>query len=125
MNAMKKRYSLEKLKLSTYEQEIEDGVNYTKLKKPSKEKIKFIKETATNTLKELKKERTNIRMNEADIGAIKELAKKFGLPYQTLISHILHLYVTHQLVNINEVKKLLKAGLLNDQKIKGSLKRQA
>src|SRR3989338_5327526 len=39
-----------------------------------------------------KNKRINIRMHESDLQAIKERAQKHGLPYQTLISTILHNY---------------------------------
>jgi len=108
----KKKYNPEKVKLNAYEQSIEDTVNYKKLKKPSAQRQNEIKAAAKETLRELKTERANIRMNESDMDAIRELAEQAGMPYQTLIAHIIHLYVTDQLVNIQEVKKMVDAGML-------------
>lgn len=113
---MAKQYNPEKVKLSSYERGIEDKLDYSKLRKPSAEAQKKIKAAASETLRELKSERANIRMNESDMNAIRALAEKSGMPYQTLIAHILHLYVTDQLVNISEVKKMVKAGVF-DRKI--------
>ena len=110
---MAKQYNPEKVKLSSYEQGIEDKLDYSKLKKPSADAQEQIKVAASETLRELKSERANIRMNESDMSAIRSLAEKTGMPYQTLIAHILHLYVTDQLVNINEVKKMVEAGVFN------------
>lgn len=45
-----------------------------------------------------KSERMNIRMNEGDLKALKARAIEQGLPYQTLVSSVLHKYVTGQLV---------------------------
>jgi predicted DNA binding CopG/RHH family protein len=45
-----------------------------------------------------KNERMNIRMNEGDLKALKARAMEQGLPYQTLVSSVLHKYVTGQLV---------------------------
>lgn len=45
-----------------------------------------------------KNARMNIRMNEADLKALKARAVEQGLPYQTLVSSVLHKYVTGRLV---------------------------
>jgi len=47
-----------------------------------------LREAATNSLK--KTERTNIRLRRSDMKALKQLAAREGLGYQTLISSILH-----------------------------------
>ena len=113
---MAKQYNAEKVKLNPYEQSIEDKLDYKKLKRPSIEEQEKLKTTASETLRELKSQRANIRMNESDMDAIRVMAEKSGMPYQTLIAHILHLYVTDQLVNISEVKKMVAAGIF-DRKI--------
>lgn len=108
---MAKQYNPNKVKLSSYEQGIEDGIDYNKLKKPPATQQKKIKAEALETLRDLKSARANIRMSENDMEALRSLADKVGMPYQTLIAHILHLYITEQLINIQEVKKLVEAGL--------------
>ena len=45
-----------------------------------------------------KDRRVNIRLSSADVRAIQALALREGIPYQTLISSILHKYVTGRLV---------------------------
>jgi len=45
-----------------------------------------------------KDRRVNIRITNRDLLALKELALEEGIPYQTLISSILHKYVTGRLV---------------------------
>ena len=110
---MAKQYNPNKVKLSPYEQSIENAVDYNKLKKPSAAQQLKIKAEALETLRNLKSARANIRMNESDMEAIRVLAEKAGMPYQTLIAHILHLYVTDQLINIREVKKMVEAGFFN------------
>ena len=45
-----------------------------------------------------KSERMNIRMSEKDIKALKAKAIEEGLPYQSLVSSVLHKYVNGQLV---------------------------
>lgn len=45
-----------------------------------------------------KDRRVNIRMSNRDILALQEIAMEDGIPYQTLMSSILHKYVTGRLV---------------------------
>jgi len=56
----------------------------------------LLQEAARNTLK--KTERTNIRLNKADMLAIKQQAANEGIGYQTLMASILHKAITGQLV---------------------------
>lgn len=44
-----------------------------------------------------KDKRVNIRMSEKDLTAIQKKALEEGIPYQTLISSILHKYITGRL----------------------------
>lgn len=60
------------------------------------EEIKSHKETAKNTLK--KDKRINIRLSSNDLELLKTNAAELGLPYQTLVSSILHQYATGRLV---------------------------
>lgn len=49
----------------------------------------------------------NLRMSEFDLELVKKRAETEGLPYQTLINHIVHKYVTDQMVDRDEVRKVL------------------
>lgn len=51
---------------------------------------------AANTLR--KDRRVNIRISNRDILALQEMAQEDGIPYQTLMSSILHKYVTGRLI---------------------------
>lgn len=51
---------------------------------------------AKNTFK--KDKRVNIRISQKDLEAIQTRALEEGLPYQTLMSSVLHKYVTRRLV---------------------------
>lgn len=53
-----------------------------------------------------------VRLDTRDLAALKSLAEREGLPYQTLLSSVLHKYVSGSLVDVNEARKLyqLKAG---------------
>ncbi|MGZ3633222.1 MAG: hypothetical protein ACXU9U_00415 [Parachlamydiaceae bacterium] len=60
-----------------------------------KKEKKHAEEIATNTLN--KNMRINIRLSSADLFNIKQKAAFEGLPYQTLISSILHKYAAGHL----------------------------
>ncbi len=51
-----------------------------------------------------KDQRMNIRISKKDLGALKLKAMEEGLPYQTLVSSIIHKYVSGQLTD-KELKK--------------------
>lgn len=59
-------------------------------------KIMLHKEVAKNTLR--KDKRINIRLSSNDLESLKTNAVEMGLPYQTLVSSVLHQYVTGRLV---------------------------
>lgn len=71
------------------------------INKEKREKIEKI-------IDRVKKNRViSLRMNNYDLEKIKEKAKEEGIPYQTLISMVLHKYVTKQLVDKEEILKIL------------------
>jgi predicted DNA binding CopG/RHH family protein len=74
---------------------VEDG-NYTSLKDDElKDMTKMLKDAATNTTNRLSKKKSiSIRVVEDDIQRLKAKALHLGMPYQTLISSIIHQY-TH------------------------------
>ena len=47
------------------------------------------------------------RLNQTDFDGLKKLAAENAIPYQTLLGHVIHLYVTGQLVNVKEIRKVL------------------
>ncbi len=59
------------------------------------EDVAKYKAAAKNTFK--KNKRVNIRISEMDLDLLQEKALAEGLPYQTLMSSILHKYVTGRL----------------------------
>ncbi|MGD7036729.1 hypothetical protein [Methylotuvimicrobium buryatense] len=65
----------------------------------SPDEINKYKAAAKNTFR--KDKRVNIRMSELDLELLQEKALIEGLPYQTLMSSILHKYVTGRLVDKN------------------------
>ncbi len=62
-----------------------------KLSKPSKKEIESIKTAANNTFK--KDRRITIRLYNHDFIGIQKKAVEMGIPYQTLISSIIHRYI--------------------------------
>ncbi len=68
-----------------------------KLSKPSKEEIAAIKAAALNTFK--KDKRITIRLYDHDFKGIQKKALQMGIPYQTLISGIIHRYIEGDLIS--------------------------
>ena len=84
-----------------------------KLNKEEKELIKSLEQEEWNSVKNLESEkkryvsyakatfkkdrRVNIRISQKDLAAIQTRALEEGLPYQTLMSSILHKYVNGRL----------------------------
>ena len=62
-----------------------------KLSTPSKKEIDSIKAAANNTFK--KNKRITIRLYDHDFIGIQKKAMEMGIPYQTLISGIIHRYI--------------------------------
>ena len=62
-----------------------------KLSTPSKKEIESIKAAANKTFK--KDKRITIRLYDHDFFGIQKKAMEMGIPYQTLISGIIHRYI--------------------------------
>ena len=71
-----------------------------KLSKPSKKEIEIIKATAKKTL--VKNRRITIRLYDHDYQGIQKKAIEMGIPYQTLISGIVHRYIEGDLTSKTE-----------------------
>lgn len=57
--------------------------------------ISELEQVASNTLK--KNKRINIRLSERDLNGLKTIAAIEGIPYQTLVSSVLHKYLSGRL----------------------------
>jgi predicted DNA binding CopG/RHH family protein len=88
---------LMKKRLDRYEAEILTAYEKGKLVsvQPSREQLRSFRETAKATV--IKDRRVNIRMSSADLMDIQARALEEGIPYQTLISSVLHKYVSGRL----------------------------
>jgi predicted DNA binding CopG/RHH family protein len=85
-----------KAKLDKEEQELLDQFEAGELKSvmtPARKKA--VQAAAEETLK--KDKRINIRISNRDLVALQRRAAKEGVPYQTLVSSILHKYVSGSL----------------------------
>ena len=86
------------MKLSKEEQEIETlvGTNALLLQKPDAALLKTLSAAAEATFQ--KNRRINIRLSEHDLAGIQREAAMRGLPYQSLISGLIHQFVEGDLV---------------------------
>ncbi len=66
-----------------------------------KQELEKLQRYARNTL--TKDKRINIRMSSKDLDQVQTIAAQEGIPYQTLISSIIHKYVSGYLVEKNRV----------------------
>jgi predicted DNA binding CopG/RHH family protein len=64
---------------------------------PSEKEIEAIKATARNTL--IKNKRVTIRLYDHDYQGIQKKVLEMGIPYQTLISGIIHRYIEGDLTS--------------------------
>jgi predicted DNA binding CopG/RHH family protein len=93
-----------KTKLDKYEQSIEDTIlEYKPVSESKKNKIQAI------IHKSQEKKNISLRVNNQDLDLLKMRAEQEGIPYQTLLSSIIHKFVTDQLV---DQKRILKSIIL-------------
>lgn len=85
---------MKKYQLDREERKILDAIESGKWEtiKPKKADLQRYAQIAKNTLR--KDQRMNIRISKADLNRIKAKAAEEGLPYQTLVSSILHKFVS-------------------------------
>lgn len=92
-------------KLSTEEKALLDAVEGGEFESVLTEsRRKELKAIASNTFK--KDKRINIRISNRDLTAIQSRASEEGIPYQTLVSSIIHKYISGSLQDITANKKI-------------------
>ena len=86
------------MKLNKEEKEIEALFerNEIALSKPEKKLLGQLRAAAENTFR--KDRRINIRLSDRDMVGIQRVAAAKGMPYQSLISGLIHQYVEGDLV---------------------------
>lgn len=89
---------MKKIILDAEEKDILDSYERGEWKpvKNPKSEIKKLSGYAKNTLQ--KDKRINIRMSSKDLDQVQVIAAREGIPYQTLISSIIHKYVSGYLL---------------------------
>jgi len=96
------------IKLDKYEEKIENEIlNFVSLSAGEKSKIEQIID------KENEKKSISLRLRRYDLEKLKERARQEGIPYQTLLSSLIHKFITDQLIDKRSILKgiqLLKEG---------------
>ncbi len=92
-----------KTKLDSFERQIEKSADlYRPVSKNKRRKLETV-------LARVRKSRSvNIRIAENVLEELKRRSRREGLPYQTLISSILHKYVTDRLIDEDAIRKSLR-----------------
>ncbi|MGM0365034.1 MAG: CopG family antitoxin [Actinomycetota bacterium] len=90
-----------KYELDTDEKIIErEATEYKKVSEEKKKNIESVLERSS------KKRVVTLRLNNNDLEQLKSIANIEGIPYQTLISSILHKYINDRFVDKKEVFKI-------------------
>ncbi len=96
---------MKQIKLDKEEQEILDAFESGKLQSNmTASRKKFVEQSASQTFKNNKK--INISLSERDFSAIQRRALEEGISYQTLVSSILHKYVSGSLFDVTANKTM-------------------
>lgn len=88
------------IELDAEEQEYEDAFDEF-VPAPESERVALIAAAKTG------RRPLSVRIDSSDIAALKRLAAREGMPYQTLLGSIVHKYVSGYLVDVNEARKVL------------------
>ena len=92
-----------KIKLDAFEQDIEDNIDkFVPVSEKERKRIESIIDKARKNIS------ISLRINNYDLDKIKDRASRNGLPYQTLITTILHKYVNEEFFEKKEVIKTMR-----------------
>ena len=95
-------------KLSEEEKEVLDAFEAGEFKSVlTPERKKYLQSVAEETFK--KDKRINIRISSRDLALLQRRALEEGIPYQTLVSSVLHKYVSGGLLDVIANKALQRA----------------
>ena len=95
-----------KAKLSKEEKNLEDKIFSETWPSVGKKKLTEYRKSASNHLK--KDARLNIRISSSDLKLIKDKAAEEGLPYQSLVSSLIHKYASDELIDRRQVKAIVR-----------------
>jgi predicted DNA binding CopG/RHH family protein len=91
------------VKLDKPEQDIEKRLSeYVPVRGTKRTKIEQLLQKAKKT------RNINIRINELDLAKLRKKAENEGIPYQTLISSVLHKFVSERLVDQEDILKSIE-----------------
>ncbi len=94
---------MKKTKLDKLEQGVEDTIlEYKTVSSRKKKRIQNIIKKANE------KKNISLRVNSQDLDLLKIRAEQEGIPYQTLLSSIIHKFVSDQLVDQKNILKSIK-----------------
>lgn len=94
---------MKKTKLDKLEQGVEDTIlEYKTVSAGKKKRIQNIIKKANE------KKNISLRVNSQDLELLKIRAEQEGIPYQTLLSSIIHKFVSDQLVDQKSILKSIK-----------------
>jgi len=89
--------------LDSFEQSIEDNAErFIPLSDTEKDKVESIINAANKT------RNINIRISAYDIEKVKQRSAEEGIPYQTLISSVIHKYITGKLIDEKAILKSME-----------------
>jgi predicted DNA binding CopG/RHH family protein len=89
--------------LDSFEKGIEENsAKYTPVRGAKRDRIERILERARKT------RNVNIRISEHDLAQLKRRAEEEGVPYQTLMSSVLHRFVSERLVDEKDILKCIE-----------------
>lgn len=92
-----------KTKLDSFERQIENAA--ASFRPVSKKKLRKVE---TIIARARKSRNVNIRISEDVLAQLKKRSQAEGIPYQTLISSILHKYVSNRLIDEDAMRKSLR-----------------
>jgi predicted DNA binding CopG/RHH family protein len=89
-----------KVNLDSYEKQVESGIHsYVPISGTKRRKVQAILEATRKT------KNINIRISQQDLESLRRSAEQEGIPYQTLISSVLHKYLAGRLVDEVSIRK--------------------
>jgi predicted DNA binding CopG/RHH family protein len=89
-----------KISLDRYEKQVESDIHsYVPISGTRRRKIEAILDTTRKT------KNINIRISQQDLDNLRRSAEQEGIPYQTLISSVLHKYLSGRLVDEINIRK--------------------
>ena len=107
MKTTKRTKTKPKFKLNSAELAMDNDSNWQSLDPSSAEYAAIADQVAVHSA-ETKEARVTTRLNARDLALLKQKAAELGLAYQSLLSSLIHRYVSGRLVDIEDAKIAMK-----------------